>query len=237
MSGALKDMDVFILCGGLGKRLKEISGDMPKPMVKIRGRAFLDIIMNYLSGFGLRNFILGTGYKAEIIRDYYINNRIPDVNILFSPEKKPLDTGGAVKNARKFIKSNPFLVLNGDSLCKVNLLNFLKFHQQKKSVASILLKKVSCGQEYGEIKLDKFSRIQSFNEKNKKAKTCLINAGIYIFDKQIFSFMPNLSKFSLESDLFPAMAGDRVFGYRYPGFFLDIGTPERYLQAQKYFRI
>lgn len=235
MDNNLKDIDVLILCGGLGKRLKKISSSVPKPMIKIGKRPFLDIIIDHLAGFGLRHFILGVGYKADMINDYYTKNPKKDIKILFSPERNPLDTGGAVKNAKRFIKSNCFFVLNGDSFCRFNPVKFLTFHRKKKALISILLKKESQGKDYGEIKIDKSSRILSFNEKNQKVKKCLINAGIYIFDKRVFGLMSYGRKFSLERDFFPEMSGKDIFGYINSGFFIDIGTPERYSKAKRYF--
>ena len=118
MYGTLKDIDVFILCGGIGKRLRKVSGGTPKPMVKIGDYVFLDLLIKYIAGFGFRRFILGTGYRAGIIKDYYSSGRFPGLDIRFSREESPLDTGGAVKNAKELIKSNPIFILNGDSLCK-----------------------------------------------------------------------------------------------------------------------
>lgn len=235
MYNRFKNIDIFILCGGFGKRLGKVSRNIPKPMIKIGNRPFLDIIINYLSGFGFRRFILGIGYNAWVIKNYYRNNQTPDLDILFSEEKIPLDTGGALKNAKKLIKSNPFFVLNGDSFSKFNPRDFLNFHQQKKALISILLKRISNGKEYGEIKIGKYLRIVHFNEKNNKAKKCLINAGIYIFDKRVFKLMPSVVKFSLEYDFFPQILKEGVFGYVNSGFFIDIGTPKGYFRARKYF--
>lgn len=237
MSVAMKNIDVFILCGGLGKRLGAMSHNIPKPMIKIDERPFLDIIIDYMADFGFRRFILGTGYKADTISDYYRKNKMSGLDILFSQEKTPLDTGGAIRNAKRLIRSNPFLVLNGDSFCEFDPLEFLNFHKQKKPLISVLLKRVFNGNEYGEVKIDRSSRILSFKEKdNGNAKRCLINSGVYIFDNEVFSLMPSVSRFSLERDLFPRMAKKRIFGHPYSGFFIDIGTPDRYLKARRYFQ-
>ena len=151
-------------------------------------------------------------------------------------ERNPLGTGGAVKKARSLIKTNSFLVLNGDSFCKFDPLDFLKFHKRKKAVVSILLRKVLSGADYGRVKLDKAGRVIDFNEKDIQAKNCLINAGAYIFDRRAFALMPRKRIFSIEHDFFPALRGKRCFGYAGQGFFIDIGTPERYLKAKKYFK-
>jgi D-glycero-alpha-D-manno-heptose 1-phosphate guanylyltransferase len=113
----IKDIDVFILCGGLGSRLRAVSKGNPKPMVIVNGRPFVDSIIDYFAGFGCRRFVLGTGYKAKVIEDYYCENKRSELKILFSREKTPLGTGGAVKKARKLLASDPVLVINGDSIC------------------------------------------------------------------------------------------------------------------------
>ncbi|MFH1856436.1 MAG: sugar phosphate nucleotidyltransferase, partial [Candidatus Omnitrophota bacterium] len=196
----IKDVDVFILCGGEGKRLKKISGNIPKPMVKIGKQPFLDIVINYLRQFGFKRFILGIGYRADFIKKYYKECKIPGVEIVFSPEDTPLGTGGAIKKAKKFIKSPVFLVLNGDSFSKFKPEDFFKFHQQKKAEASILLRKVENNQDYGAILTDKESRITCFSEKNPGIRNNYINGGVYLFNKSVFSKMPKENKFSLEYD-------------------------------------
>ena len=98
----LKDVDVVILCGGLGKRLRGIIKNRPKPMALINGRSFLDYLIFYLVKFGFRRFILCTGYKKSSIKRYYAK-RYKNFEFVFSEENVPLGTGGAVKNAKKFI--------------------------------------------------------------------------------------------------------------------------------------
>ena len=231
----IKNTDVYILCGGLGKRLKSIAKNNPKPMVKMGGKPFLDIIIDYMAGFGFRRFILGLGYKAEIFKKYYRGFKSEDLEIEFCEEKTPLGTGGAVKKVKSLIKSNQFLVLNGDSFCKFNPLDFLKFHKHKKAIVSILLRKVLSGADFGKVKFDKLGRIIDFNEKDSHAKNCFINAGIYVFDKKVFNFMPRAKAFSLEHDFFPKLSKANCFGYTGSGFFIDIGTPQRYFKARNYF--
>ena len=235
MSDLIKTTDVFILCGGLGKRLKSVTKNNPKPMVKIGNKPFLDIIIDYLAGFGFKSFILGIGYRAEVFKKHYENFRSKDLEIKFCEEKSPLGTGGAVKKARSLIKSDSFLVLNGDSFCEFNPLFFLKFHEKKQAIVSILLREVASGADYGKVKLDKENRIIDFNEKDNQAKNCLINAGVYSFNKKVFMLMPRSKSFSLELDFFPRLSEKNCFGYTSSGFFIDIGTPERYFKANKYF--
>lgn len=235
MSDPAKNTDVYILCGGLGKRLRGVTKNKPKPMAMVGKKPFLDIVIDYMAGFGFRRFILGIGYRAEVFKKYYGAFRPNDLRIEFCEEKNPLGTGGAVKKAKNLIKSSPFLVLNGDSFCRFDPLDLLKFHRKKKAVVSMLLRKVSNGTDYGRVALDKANRIVDFNEKDSRRKGCLINAGVYVFDKKVFGLMPGQKIFSLERDFFPKLAGKNCFGYTKSGFFVDIGTPERYLRANRYF--
>ncbi|PIQ85584.1 MAG: nucleoside-diphosphate-sugar pyrophosphorylase [Candidatus Omnitrophica bacterium CG11_big_fil_rev_8_21_14_0_20_43_6] len=235
MLNQVSDSDIFILCGGFGKRLKAISGNIPKPMIKIAKKPFLDILIAYLGSLGFKRIILGIGYQAEFIRNYYAQ-QVDYRKILFSQEKEPLGTGGALKNAAKLITSNPFFVLNGDSFCRFNPSAFLGFHIKNKAKASILLREVPNGSDFGQIVTDKNGRILEFKEKNTGAGKCIANAGIYIFDQRIFSLLPRKKRFSLEYDFFPKLSGKELYGYPGASSFIDIGTPERYLKAKLYFK-
>jgi D-glycero-alpha-D-manno-heptose 1-phosphate guanylyltransferase len=229
----LSDIDVFILCGGLGTRLRSITGRSPKSLVRIGKQPFLDILIDYLYRLGFRRFILGVGYKAGLIKRHYSHWMRSDIQILFSEEKTPLGTGGAVKNARQMLINSDFLVLNGDSFSEFDPVRLLRFHQKKGALATILVRRIADQSDYGNIRLDRDSRLLGFSEKKVQKGETHINAGIYFFRKDIFRHMPRKKKFSLEKDLFPQLVADgSVFGLKTKGCFLDIGTPERYSQAR-----
>ena len=236
-SKILKDTDVIILCGGRGSRLKRTTKNLPKPLIKIDGRPFLDILIAHFYRIGLRRFILASGYRADIIRKYYSENNTDGLKILCSREKKPLGTGGAVKNAQRFVHSNYFIVLNGDSIYNFGLPEFLKFCLKKTTfLGAIALKRLTCGKDYGSISIDRRGRIINFTEKNGASKNCFVNGGVYIFNKNIFPMIPLNRKFSLEMDLFPKLTALKGFyGYKTKGFFIDIGTPQRLKKAKKLF--
>ncbi len=230
-----RNIDVLILCGGEGKRLKKISGSIPKPMVDVGGKVFLDIIIDYLHKAGFRRIILGIGYRAQFIKKYYSQRKVAGMAITFSEEKKPLGTGGAVKKAKRFIKSKFFFVLNGDTFSKFNVTRIVKFYKDKNAKLLVLLRKAKARKDYGVITLGKNSEITSFNEKIISGAGSLVNGGVYLFSKSIFSQMPQKDKFSLECDFFPQMIGKSFYGYSDGDFFIDIGTPKRFLEATKYF--
>jgi NDP-sugar pyrophosphorylase family protein len=231
---SLSDVDVLILCGGLGKRLRPVIGESQKVMAEVSHRPFLDIILEYLAKENFKRIILCTGYKANVIEEYY-QDRDFGLSLEFSHEDIPLGTGGAIKHAKRFVKSNPFFVCNGDSLCELHFRKFLEFHKTKKAFASIAIVKVKETRDFGAVKVDKSRRIIAFQEKKGDFTLKYVNAGVYCFEKDIFKMMPSQKRFSLEKDFFPLCVGKNFYGYLMRKRFLDIGTPERYKQARKLF--
>ncbi|MDI6786290.1 MAG: nucleotidyltransferase family protein [bacterium] len=228
-----RDIDVVILCGGLGKRLQVVVNDRPKPMAEINGCPFLDVLIEYIAGYGFRRFILCIGYMGDIIKQHYQKNSGP-LTILFSEEKEPLGTAGAIKNAECFIKSNPFLVMNGDSFCPVELDKFVDYHIAKKTLTTIALTKIEENKDYGLVTINSSDRIISFTEKTEVDNNSeLVNAGVYLFQKDVLSLIPANRNYSLEYNLFPTITEKRIYGYITKGNFIDIGTPERLEKAKQ----
>jgi len=232
----IEDIDTVILCGGLGTRLKDLTQNLPKPMVDIHGQPFLDILINYASSFGFNRFILCSGYKAEVISKYYSEKK-DGIEYVFSKEEVPLGTGGALVNATKLIRSKVFLGLNGDSICQVNLKNFYNFHLSKKAKVSIALTSTDDPGDYGCITLNEHHEIIQFNEKStSKTNRNLINTGIYLIDRELIDSFPLNKKISLEYDMFPAFTNNTLYGYIDNAQLFDIGTPERLDKLKKHFQ-
>ncbi len=226
----LRDIDVLILCGGKGKRLKSVVSDKPKPLAEIKGKPFLDYLLEYLKKNNFIRFVLCIGYKSGQIKKYY-KNKDTGIEILFSNEKIALGTAGAVKNAEHKIKKNPFMVMNGDSFCKINFDEFLNFHLRKKGIASMVLVNAKKPiKDFGTVKMDRFNRIIEFKEKNNSKKQGFVNAGVYLFDKKILKMIPLNKNVSLEYDIFPKIKD--CFGFISNDEFIDIGTPERLNHAK-----
>ncbi|MBS3903039.1 MAG: NTP transferase domain-containing protein [Anaplasmataceae bacterium] len=218
----LKNVDALVLVGGLGTRLRPVVSDRPKPIAKLKNKKpFLDLILEDLFSQGVRRVVLAIGHMGDQIKKRYEKDR----RIVFSYEDKPLGTGGAIKNAKHLIRSDHFLVLNGDSLCKVNLDEFYQSHIQENKPLSIVLS--SCNERFdvGRVSINEKNEIVSFQEKEVDSKTPLINAGIYMMHRNIFDEMPPKEVFSLEHDLFPKVASR---GHIVDAEVMDIGTPERY---------
>ena len=176
------DMDVVVLCGGMGTRLRSIVSDRPKPMAQIDNRPFLDILIEYLSSFGFRRFVLCTGHKSDIIREYYSDKQMP-VEILISNEETPLGTAGAVKNAEAMIKSESFIVVNGDSFCSVDMQSFVDYHERSNAMVSVVLSKNKERRDGGNVIMDDMCRVCSFSEKDATCQSDLMNAGVYCFQR------------------------------------------------------
>ncbi len=244
-------MKAVILCGGLGTRLRSVLPDLPKPMAPIGGRPFLRYQIDWLKKFNITDLIFCVGYKAEQIKNYFENGKRFGVNITYAEEKELLGTGGAIKNAEKYLDST-FIVLNGDTYAKIDFNQLLEFHQQKKSKYTLSLIKVKNHSRYGSVLIDSENKIFSYTEKpsekvdSSEIKLNLsenlnvessnlgyINTGVYVFEPEFFSSLPSGKKVSLEQEVFPQLLSTGIYGYVWEGQFIDIGLPESYQQLQK----
>jgi D-glycero-alpha-D-manno-heptose 1-phosphate guanylyltransferase len=224
------DIDVAIICGGLGKRLREAVPDRPKPMAEVGGRPFLDMLIEYVSGFGFRRFVLCTGYRGEMIEEHYAGR--DDLEFVFSREDEPLGTGGALKHAGPLIRSRAFIAMNGDSLCSMDMKGLLDFYGAHGATATIALVRPKAEAEYGAVAIDPEGRVTSFTEKQKSE--AYINAGVYMFPREVLGLIPEGREYSLEYELFPSMLERGVYGYVTGAELIDIGTAERYAGAQDF---
>lgn len=226
----LGELDVVVLVGGLGKRLRAAVADKPKPLAEVGGRPFLDLLLDYARGFGLRRFVLCAGYKAEQIAARYEG----DPNLVVSAEPEPLGTAGALKLARPLIRGAEVLVLNGDSICRADLAKFWGFHRKNRGEASVVLAPPEPGADYGVVSVDRDGRVSSFAEKTGAGKGQLINAGIYLFSTAILDAIPSDRPSGLESGLLQSLAAEkRLWGFAVKERVVDIGTPERYEKARR----
>ncbi|MDO8537077.1 MAG: nucleotidyltransferase family protein [bacterium] len=227
--GKFSGIDVVILAGGLGTRLKSVISDRPKVLADVGGRPFLDILIKDLLKTGFERIILSTGHLKDKIKDHYAGK-----GIFFAEEESPLGTGGGIKNAEPLVQGENFLAMNGDSWIAggVDLAALYDFHNKKNALVTIALTRPRSEKDYGAVFLDDDGKILAFNEKNKEEKDHFLNAGIYFMKKDVFSRMPSYP-FSIESDFFPKLVGDGLYGFVVEGEVIDIGTPERYEAAKK----
>jgi D-glycero-alpha-D-manno-heptose 1-phosphate guanylyltransferase len=222
--------EAIILAGGFGTRLQHILPNVPKPMAPIGDSPFLSILLDELSSFGITDVVLSTGYLHEQIEEYY-HNDYQGIKLSYAHETEPLGTGGAIKYALSFCKTEKVFILNGDTLFRVNLHTFAAFHQQHNSDLSIALRQVDDVSRYGSVSISPDGKILNFKEKNSDFGKGLINGGIYLLKKNI---LDNISAktFSFEKDFMEKYYTQQLFyGYPCGGYFIDIGVPEDYARA------
>ncbi|EAL6117175.1 nucleotidyltransferase family protein, partial [Campylobacter jejuni] len=214
-------MQAIILCGGLGTRLKSVIKDIPKPMAPINDKPFLEFIFEYLKKQGIKEVILAVSYKYEVIQEYF-KDEFLGIKIKYSIEKEPLGTGGAIKEALKFIKNEAY-VLNGDTIFDIDLKKLIL----NNSKICLALKQMNDFDRYGTVELDSKNYIKLFKEKEFK-KQGLINGGIYFLNKDIFNDFTLQEKFSFEEFLQENYEKLKAKAHIFDNYFIDIGVPGDY---------
>ena len=187
-------MKAIILAGGRGKRLRPITDKIPKPLIPINGKPLIERTIKYLKKYGITEIIISSGYKSDLIKKFLKNKKNFGCEIIFSNEKTPLGTGGAIKKALKHVDEESFLVLNGDIVTNIDLKEILR---KPNTIAANELKT-----KFGTMEIKK-NKILKFNEK-KDVSDVWMNPGIYHLSKNIEKIIPK--KGSLEGIVFPKMA-------------------------------
>ncbi len=220
----------IILAGGLGTRLRSVVANLPKCMVPVAGKPFLHFVIENLLSQGIDTFIFAVGYKSEMIIDY-VNEKYPGINKQFSIEAEPLGTGGAVKLACSLVTEKNVLVLNGDTIFKMNVESLLAFHNSCDADCTLSLKPMNNFNRYGVVELNKNGAIASFKEK-QQFESGLINGGVYALNAARFMQEDFPQKFSFEKDYLEAFFDKRrMFGIIQDEYFIDIGIPEDFEKA------
>ena len=229
--------EAIILAGGLGTRLRSVVSDLPKCMAPVAGKPFLAYVISHLEKEGIQKFIFSVGYKNEIIQKYLLEE-LSTINYQLSIEKEPLGTGGAVKLACGKATEKTVLIVNGDTLFKIDVNKLAGFHDMCGADCTLSLKPMHNFDRYGVVELNKDYSIKDFKEK-KFYETGLINGGMYALHVQKFlkEYLPE--KFSFEKEYLekslslPKSGERRMFGVVQDEYFIDIGIPEDYERAQR----
>jgi NDP-sugar pyrophosphorylase family protein len=226
--------DAIVLCGGAGTRLRSVTGDAPKSLATIGDRPFLDILINQLRRHGFEHLILAVGYQRDLIRSHF-DNRAHEISLEYSIESTPLGTGGALRNAVDFVKSESMLIMNGDSYTDADLSGFVSSHRESRADLSVLVVPTDGRVDCGLVSVTPDGKVMGFKEKQSATGMQYVNAGIYMVDKRILYEMPANQRVSLEEELFPRLLaeGKNIRAFHHSGSCIDIGTPERYLHAQE----
>ena len=229
--------EAIILAGGFGTRLREVVANVPKPMAPVNQKPFLDYLLKYLAHYEIKRVILSVGYLAEKIKEHY-GNSFAGMEIVYSVEKEPLGTGGGIRLAMEKCKDYDVVVLNGDSFFEIDLHSFYNQYSDSVGDGALALRKVANAARYGTIKLGELDMISAFTEKTGEDKPGTINAGVYILSRDLFLEETEGGKnFSIEKDFFEKKLNIlNLYGFTYDDYFIDIGIPEDYKQAQHDFK-
>jgi len=222
----IADIDIAILAGGLGTRLRDVLPETPKILAPVLGKAFLEHLLDRLIRQGARRVILCLGYRAGDVMGYLEARSFAPLEIWTVVEPKPLGTGGAIASARPLLNSDPVLVMNGDTLVDADLNAFLAGHRTSHAEASILCTEVEDSGRYGRLEIDAHDRVLRFVEKDANTGPAWINGGYYLFGRAALEAIATLSKGSLERDILQRMRPGTIHASRTHCRFLDIGTPE-----------
>ncbi len=229
-------MQALILAGGEGARLRPLTIHTPKPIVPLANRPFLFYQLALLKQAGIKDIMLSLSYQPNKIESVFGDGEDLGLQVRYVVEASPRGTAGAYKYSQERLNETT-IVCNGDILTDINVAEIIAYHREKKATATIALATVENPGAYGLVEVESDGRARHFIEKPKPEEiTCnTINAGIYILEPRVLDYIPSGEKFSFEYQLFPALleAGEQIYGYTWRGYWIDIGAPQRYLQANK----
>lgn len=224
-------MECIVLAGGLGTRLRDAIGNQPKCMAPVNGQPFLHYIFLYLKEQGCTKVILSLGYMAEVVINWLVTQQLP-FEVSYVTEQEPLGTGGGIQLALQSAIEMNVAVLNGDTMFRVPLNDIFREHQHRNAITTLALKEMSTFSRYGVVRTGASGLITAFEEKQQREHG-LINGGVYIINRELFLKKSMPEKFSFEQDYLEAFVHEHQFyGYPVDAYFIDIGIPEDYNQAQ-----
>jgi NDP-sugar pyrophosphorylase family protein len=229
------ETDVMVLVGGLGTRLQSVVSDRPKALASINGRPFLHYLFRQIEEAGFRRVVLLTGFRGVQIEEALVSQS-GGLEFVFSREEVPLGTAGALRFGLDRLQSSKVMVLNGDSFIDVDLCAFLQWYDTSPFDVGLVAASVADASRFGTLDMDDAGTILAFREKRGVPEQGWINAGVYILSKERLIDIPVGVAVSLEQDIFPEWSRQGAMGgYRAGGRFIDIGTPESYSAASRFF--
>jgi mannose-1-phosphate guanylyltransferase len=225
-------MKAVVLVGGEGTRMRPLTETMPKPLLPLMDRRSLDHVLDHLARHGVHEVVLSSPYLEETFHPF-IESRRGDPSIVWITETEALGTGGAIVNALDRVGDEPFFALNGDILTDLDLTAMRAFHEARGAAVTIALHRVEDARAFGLVDTEDDGRVIAFREKPADPIPGQINAGTYLLDPAVLRPWTPGATISIEREIFPAVieAGHPVFGFANEAYWLDLGTPEKYLQA------
>jgi mannose-1-phosphate guanylyltransferase len=224
-TGVLDRIDVAILAGGLGTRLRNVLGDTPKVLAPVAGRAFLGHLLDHLARFGAQRVVLSLGHKADRVTAWLAQgDSHHSLDVVCEIEPEPLGTAGALRFVRGELRSDPVLVMNGDTFVDADLRAFVAAHRLSGAEASVLCVQMEDTGRYGRVEIGDDGYVVRFQEKTPGSG--IINAGVYLFSARFLDRLAASPATSLERDVLEQAAAGTLLGHITRGRFIDIGTPE-----------
>lgn len=230
-------MQVVLMAGGLGLRLRPLTNDIPKPMVPILGKPYLEYQIQYLRQYDFTDIVVLSGYLGRVIRDYFGNGKKFGVNMVYSEEPSPLGTGGGLRYAKDLLDKR-FLIVYGDSFLPIDLRKFATDFGKVPAMGMIVVYDNSEGDTTvkNNVRLDVDGYVGQYDKRLPDPSLRFVEAGISAFHKKILSYFPDEPVVSLEEQVFPKLILDRqLMGWPTSQRFYDIGKPDRLGTIESYF--
>jgi mannose-1-phosphate guanylyltransferase len=225
-------MQALILAGGEGTRLRPLTSTVPKPVVPLVDRPFMAFMLEWLKRHGVDDVIMSCGFLASGVRNVLGDGSAYGIRLRYVEEPRPLGTGGALKFCEDLLDER-FLMLNGDVLTDMDITAQLEQHERTGAVGTLALTPVEDPSAYGLVRLHDDLQVKNFVEKPSpdQIDTNRISAGCYVLERSVLDLLVKDAPASIERDVFPRLVGNGLYGHNVSGYWLDIGTPGRYLEG------
>ncbi|MDQ3571621.1 MAG: NDP-sugar synthase [Actinomycetota bacterium] len=227
-------MQALVLVGGEGTRLRPLTLTQPKPAIPLVDRPFIRYVVDWLARHEVTEVVMACGFRADDLRVVLGDGETGGPTISYLEEGEPLGTAGPIRLAAdQGYLDERFLVLNGDLLTDLDLHALLAAHAERNAIASLALYPVADPSSYGLVRRDDDGVVRGFLEKPEPGQidTDEVNAGAYVLERSVVDLIPAGRAVSIEREVFPLLVGKGLFGQRLDGYWMDVGTPERYLQG------
>jgi len=229
-------MKAVVMAGGEGTRLRPLTSRRPKPLAPVLNKPVMEHILLLLKSAGITDVVVTVHYMADALEGYFGDGSELGLNLIYSVEDTPLGTAGSVKQAEEYLRDGTFVIVSGDALTDVNILEAVATHREKGADATLILKQVPNPLEFGIVVTDDDGRIQRFLEKPSWGEVFsdTVNTGMYVLEPSVFEYMQPDKPYDWSQDIFPRMLADGkvLVGHVMKGFWCDIGNLTQYREAQ-----